>query len=210
MPAFRIKRLYDDHLLPRITDWVCGASSVDRQRVKVVPRARGRVLEVGIGTGLNLAHYDRDRVTDLVAIDPGLHPLAEQRARAAGLKVELLPRSAERIPLADDSVDTVVVTYTLCTIPDAASALSEMKRVLAPDGALLFTEHGIAPDPGIARLQRAINRPWGALGGGCQLTRAPDQLIERAGFKFRWVEAMYLPGIRAMNYHTWGEATPAG
>jgi ubiquinone/menaquinone biosynthesis C-methylase UbiE len=133
--------LYDRLLLPRLIDCACGLRVVDRQRAKVVPRARGRVLEIGLGTGLNLPHYDRSRVSALVGVDPGLgedgpamHALALRRSREAGLPVELMPLSAETLPTPDASFDSIVCTYSLCTIPDPAAALAEMRRVLKPDG----------------------------------------------------------------------------
>ncbi|MBI1943828.1 MAG: class I SAM-dependent methyltransferase, partial [Betaproteobacteria bacterium] len=135
---------YERHVLPYLTDFACGNKHVRRQRQKVVPLAQGRVLEVGIGTGLNLAYYDRARIEKIVGLDPGLdmHRLARKRVKRSGLAVELVGLSAERIPYDAGSFDTVLVTYSLCTIADPLAALGEMGRVLRPDGKLLFCEHG--------------------------------------------------------------------
>lgn len=200
---------YERHVLPALTDKVCGARTIDRQRAKVVPRARGRVLEVGVGTGLNLKHYDRAAVERLVALDPGLHPLARSRAEALGLPLEPLALSAERIPADDGSFDTVVVTYTLCTIPDPVRALREMRRVLAPGGQLLFSEHGLAPDAAVARTQRLLDGPWSVFAGGCHLDRDAETMLHSAGFRCGELDRLYLPGPRFFNYHSWGRATPA-
>src|SRR5512135_82986 len=144
---------YERHVLPHMTDFVCGFGSLRRQRQRVVPLARGQVLEIGIGTGRNLEHYDRDRIERIVGLDPGLemHPIARRRIARSGLAVELVSLSAERIPFAAASFDTIVVTYSLCTIPDPLAALAEMRRVLKADGALLFCEHGLAPDVNVRR-----------------------------------------------------------
>ena len=137
---------YDRHVLPWLLDFACGITPVRRQRRKVVPLAHGRVLEIGIGTGLNLEHYDKARVQGITGLDPGLemHRLARKRVARAGIPVELVGLSAEKIPFADATFDTVVVTYSLCTIPDPVAALREMRRVLKPSGALIYCEIGRA------------------------------------------------------------------
>ena len=146
---------YERHILPQALDFACSLAAMGRQRQRVVPLAHGRVLEVGIGTGLNMPYYDRARVTQITALDPALelHPLARKRIAQSGLNVDLLELSAEDILLPDASFDTVLVTYTLCTIPDPLAALREMRRVLTPDGQLLFCEHGRAPDASVRRWQ---------------------------------------------------------
>ena len=149
---------YDRVVLPSLIDMACGMPMVQQQRRQVVPGAHGRVLEIGMGTGRNLAFYDRSRVTRLVGVDPALqmHRLAQKRSRQAGIKVELMGLSAEQLPTDDASFDTVVCTYTLCSIPDAAQALSEVRRVLVPGGKLLFCEHGRAPDASVRRWQERL------------------------------------------------------
>lgn len=158
---------YDRHLLPHILDLACATKPIRKQREKVIPLATGRVLEVGIGTGLNLPFYDRSRVKTIVGVDPGLsmHRLALQRSQQAGIAVQLVGLSAEKLAIADASFDTVVSTYTLCTIPDPLAALKEMRRVLAPGGRLLFSEHGRAPDAGVARWQTRLQPYWGKIAG---------------------------------------------
>lgn len=199
---------YDRHLFPRAMDIACGLPMVSRQRALVVPLARGRVLEVGIGTGLNLRHYDKSRVTQIVGLDPALqlHPLARERMAEAGLKVELVGLSAEQIPLPEASFDTVVCTYTLCSIPDPLAALREMRRVLKPDGRLLYCEHGRAPDASVQRWQERLQPLWGPLAGGCQLGRDIPALLQQAGFRLPEPHEAYLPGPRPFTFHYWGEA----
>jgi SAM-dependent methyltransferase len=201
---------YDRHLLPYLINLACGTGPIRQQRLKVVPLARGRVLEVGLGTGLNMPFYDRARVRSIVGVDPALrmHRLALRRIRASGLAVELLGLSAETLDAADASFDTVVSTYTLCTIPDPVSALREMRRVLVPGGKLLFSEHGRAPDPQVLRWQRRLQPYWSRFSGGCQLDRDIPALLSRAGFEPD-VQSRYLPGPRFLSYHYWGEAVAA-
>lgn len=198
---------YDRHILPYLIDLACGIGPVGRQREKVVPQARGRVLEIGIGTGRNMPYYDRSRVSQIVGVDPSLrmHHLAEKRIRQTGLPVELIGLSAEKLPVADASFDTVVCTYTLCTIPDPLAALAEMKRVLVPGGRLLFSEHGVAPDASVARWQARLQPLWKPLAGGCHLNRDIPLLLKEAGFQTQ-LESAYIPGPRVVSYHYWGQA----
>ncbi|HUP92902.1 MAG TPA: class I SAM-dependent methyltransferase [Solimonas sp.] len=202
---------YDRYLLPWVIDLACGIRPVQRQRRKVVPLAHGEVLEIGVGTGRNLAFYDRARVTRLCALDPApqMHRLARKRATAAGLEVELLVLPADRIPAADASFDCVVCTYTLCTIPEPVPALREMRRVLRPGGELLFCEHGLAPDPGVRRWQARLTPAWKPLAGGCHLDRDIPGLLHEGGFALREMDAMYLPGPRPLTYNYWGRAVAA-
>lgn len=183
---------------------------ISRMRERVVPRAQGRVLEVGIGTGLNMRHYDKTRVTKITGLDPGvqMHPLARQRIDLAGLQVELVGLSAEKIPMADASFDTVVITYTLCTIPDPMSALLEMHRVLAPHGKLLYCEHGLSPDTSVQAWQSRLQPLWGAVAGGCHLGRDIQALLLAAGFKLPDLQTRYIKGPRPFTFHYWGEALP--
>lgn len=201
---------YERHILPRALDFACGLPLISQQRELVVPRARGRVLEVGIGTGLNLRHYDKSRVTQIVGLDPALelHPLARERSAQAGLAVELLGLSAEKIALPDASFDTVLLTYTLCTIPDPLAALQEMRRVLAPGGQLLYCEHGRAPDAAVRRWQERLQPLWGRIAGGCHLGRDIAALLQAAGFSLPDLQTRYLPGPRPFTYHYWGVALP--
>lgn len=198
---------YERVVLPHLLELACGVKPIRRQRQKIVPLARGEVLEIGIGTGLNLPFYDRSRVKSIVGVDPALamHPLALRRVEQAGLAVRMVGLSAEALPLPDSSFDTIVCTYTLCTIPAPDSALAEMHRVLAPGGKLLFSEHGRAPDESVRRWQQRLQPLWGPLAGGCQLGRDIPALLRAAGFQLE-VQSMYLPGPRFASYHYWGEA----
>jgi len=198
---------YDRHVLPYLIDMACGIQPVARQREKVVPLAQGQVLEVGIGTGLNIPFYDKTRVTRVTGVDPALrmHSLAQKRIAQAGLDVDLIGLSAERLPVDDASFDTVVCTYTLCTIPDPAVALAEMRRVLKPGGKLLFSEHGRAPDANVSKWQTRLQPYWSKLAGGCMLDRDVPLLLRDAGFQSE-VQSRYLPGPRFVSYHYWGVA----
>lgn len=202
---------YDRHLLPYLVDLACSLRSVRRQRRKVVPLARGSVLEVGIGTGLNLEHYDKARIERLVAIDPALemHPLAQARAKRAGLTIELVGLSAERLPFDAATFDTVLVTYALCTIPDPLAALLEVRRVLKRGGLLVFCEHGSAPDASVRRWQRRLTPLWAKVAGGCHLDRDVPALLNAAGFQSPDLQTAYLPGPRVLTYNYWGTAVAA-
>lgn len=201
---------YERHLLPYVIDIACGVKPVRLQREKVVPLARGRVLEIGIGTGLNLAHYDKGKVQKIVGLDPALemHRLARKRMKRAGLAVELCGLSAEKIPFESGAFDTVLVTYTLCSIPDPVAALKEMRRMLGPGARLVFCEHGLAPDASVRRWQDRLTPVWSKLGGGCHLNRDIPGLLRQAGFYSQDVQSMYLPGPRPLTYNYWGTAVP--
>ena len=179
-----------------------------RQREKLVPLARGRILEIGIGSGLNLPYYDPENVAEVWGLDPSqeMTALASDAAAAAPFDVEFVSAGAERIPFDDGSFDTVLLTYTLCTIPDVEPALREMARVLRSDGELLFCEHGVAPDARIRRWQNWLNPIWRRLGGGCHLNRDIPGLIRRGGFDITGMETMYIPGWRPASYNYWGSA----
>jgi ubiquinone/menaquinone biosynthesis C-methylase UbiE len=181
-----------------------------RQREKVIPRARGRVLEVGIGSGLNLPFYDPANVSKVWGLDPAseMTRMAEGVARSLPFDVEFIGLPGDEIPLEDGSVDTVVVTYTLCTIPDTAAALRQMGRVLRPGGELLFCEHGTAPDESVRRWQDRLNPLWKRLGGGCNLNRPIPALIEAGGFRIESLDTMYIPGWRPASFNYWGIAVP--
>lgn len=202
--------LYDRYVLPKVVHLTCGTRPTMRQREKIVPLARGRVLEVGIGSGLNLPYYDPAEVSEVVGLDPSaeITDLAVDAMEAAAFDVQMLHASAEKIPLDDDDFDTVVVTYTLCSIPDPISALREMARVLEPRGSLLFCEHGASPDPSVRRWQDRVDPLWRRFGGGCRLNREIPRLIEDGGFALPQVETMYIPGWRPACYNYWGEARP--
>ena len=201
---------YDRHVLPYLINAACGMQAVRKQRQMVIPLATGRVLEIGIGTGLNLPYYDKARVTTIVGVDPALamHPLALRRIAAAGIDVRLVGLSAEKLPLADASFDTVVCTYSLCSIANPVGALREMRRVLVPDGRLLFSEHGRAPDRNVLKWQTRLQPYWSKLAGGCMLDRDIPALLVEAGFAPD-VQSRYIPGPKLFSYHYWGTAVAA-
>ena len=199
---------YDDKALPVLTNLACGTKPTRKQREKIVPLASGDVLEVGFGSGLNLPFFDRGKVTKLWGLEPstGMRKLADKRIKDSGIDVELIDLPGEEIPLQDNSVDTVLVTYTLCTIPDALSALDGMRRVLKPGGRLLYCEHGKAPDNSVQRWQERLNPTWKRFAGGCNMNRDIPELLGRAGFSIVDDNRMYIPGLRALSYNFWGSA----
>ena len=200
---------YDRHVLPKVLNWTCGMKPVQKQRQKVVPLAEGCVLEIGIGSGLNLPYYDPDKIDRVIGLDPSREMLAYAKRKSVPFTVEFLAPRGDAIPLENESVDTVLVTYTLCTIPDAIAALNGMRRVLKPGGRLIFCEHGKAPDVGVRRWQDRLNPLWGRLGGGCNLNRDIPALIEGAGFAIDNLETMYLPSTpRFAGFNYWGTARP--
>lgn len=201
--------LYSRYVLPRVVHYTCGLKPAMRQRAKVVPQARGRVLEVGIGSGLNLPFYDRAKVNKVWGLEPSaeMMKMAQRAARSLPLEVEFIGLPGEEIPLEDGSMDTVVLTYTLCTIPDTLVALREMRRVLRPGGELIFCEHGAAPDANVRRLQELVNPVWKRLSGGCNLNRRIPELVEAGGFRLRKLETMYIPGWRPACFNYWGFAS---
>lgn len=200
---------YERRILPRLLDLAMRGKEATRFRARLVPQARGVTLEVGVGSGLNLPFYG-ERVERLLAVDPSeeLLRMARKRARGAAIPVELMAHSGEALPLADASVDTVVITFALCTIPDPGKALREARRVLKPSGELLFAEHGLAPDESVRRWQRRLNPLWRRVAGGCNLDRSIDELIAAAGFRFAGLETEYAKGPRPMSYVYLGRALP--
>jgi SAM-dependent methyltransferase len=200
--------VYAKYVLPRVIDLAMRNEETTRLRAAWIPLARGEVLEVGIGSGLNLPHYSQD-VQHVYGVDPSmeLQQMARKRATVEPIEVEFLSQSAEEtLPLASSSVDTIVMTWTLCSIPNPRKALQEMKRVLKANGRLIFLEHGRAPDPGVAAWQRRITPFWKRIGGGCHLDRQVDQLITAAGFRIAELKTGYLRGPRPMTYTYQGVA----
>jgi ubiquinone/menaquinone biosynthesis C-methylase UbiE len=203
--------LYSRFVLPRLIDLAMKNKDAARLRAEWIPQARGEVLEVGLGSGLNLPFYSRE-VRRVVGVDPSveLQRLARERVDAGRVPVEFMAQSAEeRLPLEAGSVDTVVITWTLCSVPNASRALQEMKRVLKTDGQLIFIEHGRAPEPGVIAWQDRLTPVWKRFTGGCHLNRKVDELISGAGFRVRELKTSYLPGPRPMTYTYQGLAEPA-
>ncbi|MFT3727498.1 MAG: class I SAM-dependent methyltransferase [Terricaulis sp.] len=203
---------YARHILPVVINCACGAKPIRYQRKKIVPRAEGVVLELGFGSGLNLPYYDAARVSRVYALEPeeGMLARARKVASTAAVPVEILPERAEEISLKPASVDTVLVTYALCTIPDAVAALQGARRVLKPGGKLLFCEHGLAPDERVQRSQRSVEPIWKRIAGGCHLSRNIPDLVAQGGFQIDDIETMYLPSTpRFAAYNYWGAAHAA-
>jgi SAM-dependent methyltransferase len=204
--------LYARLLLPRLTDLGMRGPRVAAERAWLIPRAAGRVLEVGVGSGLNLRYYEPS-VTSVLAVDPSpaLWRLATPRLAGARVPVRFVAASAEALPQRAASVDSVVLTWTLCTIPDPAAALAEIRRVLVPGGRLLFVEHGRAPDASVRRWQERLTPVWRRVAGGCHLDRPIDQLIGGAGLSLDELEARYVGRPRFGTFFYRGEArAPAG
>lgn len=200
---------YDRWVLPSVLDVVMRQRQLIKYRRDVVAAASGRVLEIGVGSGLNFPLYKK-QVEIVLGMDPSprLLALARRRAVAAGVRTELLQGSATAIPLADNTVDTVVMTWTLCSIPDPLTALREMRRVLKPHGKLLFVEHGISPEPAVERWQHRLTPVWRHVAGGCNLDRNVDDLIRLAGFNLKELRTEYARGPRVMTYMYKGCAEP--
>ncbi len=200
---------YDRHIAPALINLACGVKPVAKQRGKIVPRARGTVLEVGFGSGHNIPYYDPGKVTRVIALEPSpeMRKRAAKRIAQSPIALEFVDLPGEQIPLESASVDTVMITYTMCSIDDVEAALAQMRRVLKPDGELLFCEHGRAPDQGIARWQDRLTPAWRRIGGGCRLNRNIPELVRRASFTITELEEMYLPGTpRVLGYNYWGAA----
>jgi ubiquinone/menaquinone biosynthesis C-methylase UbiE len=199
---------YEDRILPHLVDFACSSKPTRKQREKIVPLAEGDVLEIGFGSGRNLPFYNVAKVRKIWGLEPseGMRRKAAPLVEESKLDVEFIDLPGEEIPLEADSVDTVLVTYTLCTIPDAVTALEGMRRVLKPGGRLLYCEHGIAPDADVRRWQQRMNGTWRRFAGGCNINRDIPDLIERGGFQITNDERMYIPGIRILTYNYWGSA----
>ncbi len=198
----RTMGFYAKHVLPRVIDLAMKNREAARLRAEWLPHARGDVLELGMGSGLNLPFYS-SQVRRVYGLDPSieLQRMARERAASGRLPVEFLLQSAEEpIPLADASIDTIVVTWSLCSIPSAPKALLQIQRVLKTGGRLIFLEHGLAPDRAVAAWQDRLTPAWKRVTGGCHLNRKVDQLIEDAGFRITDLRTRYLPGPRPMTY----------
>jgi SAM-dependent methyltransferase len=194
---------YARHVGPRLVGCLCSLDDIAEERRKVVPHASGVVLETGIGPGLNLPFYDPARVERVVGVDPhaGFTNLGKDRFAAARVPLEIIHAPAERLPLADDSVDTAVVTYTLCSVDDPIAVIAELKRVLKPHGRMLFLEHGLSHDANVAVWQNRLNPIWKRLAVGCNLNRPVASALTSAGFTLPDVEHYYLPNApRAVGY----------
>ena len=200
---------YDRFVLPRLIDLACGMGSVIEVRQSLVPQATGDVLEIGIGTGLNLRYYDSSKVRSIIGVDPSaqMQAVAARRASTIGVPVEMIAVDVHGIAADSASFDTVVMTFTLCSIVEPLPALREMRRVLRPGGRLLFAEHGMSPDHSTRCWQRRLTPVWKRLAGGCHLDRDIPGLIRAGGFAIQELSAAYLPGPKPMTYVYTGVAT---
>lgn len=204
MPSF-----YQRRILPKLLTCACSSPPVMKQRAKIVPLAAGKVLELGVGMGLNLSYYDGDKVESVTGVDPApeLRALAMAAPRDPRFELSVRDGTAEALPFEDASFDCVVCTFTLCSVQTPPKALAEARRVLKPGGRFLYCEHGLAPDAGVARWQRRIEPVWKAIAGGCHLTRPITTAVEAAGFKVGRRDSMYIPGTpRFAGWSEWGEA----
>ncbi len=200
---------YERRIFPLLLDLVMRQEQLQEYRRKVVSSAKGQVLEIGVGSGLNFQLYDK-RVEIVIGIDrsPQLLEMARRRAAAAGIRFKPVEGSATAIPLPDNAADTAVMTWTLCSIEDPLTALREVRRVLKPDGALLFVEHGLAPDLAVEQWQHWLTPLWCRVSGGCHLDRKTDELIRSAGFQITELQTQYAMGPRAFTYMYEGIARP--
>jgi ubiquinone/menaquinone biosynthesis C-methylase UbiE len=200
---------YQDQIVPLLINLTMRRRDLAAYRSRVVPAADGRVLEIGIGSGLNLPFYSRN-VERLIGLDPSakLLSMVRRSQKRNSSSAELIEGSAEAIPLENSSIDTVVTTWTLCSIPDVGRALREMRRVLRPSGRLLFIEHGLAPEPNVRWWQDRLTPVWKRVGGGCHLNRAIQMLIENAGFQFERLETGYMRGPKPFTFMYEGSARP--
>ena len=201
--------LWSRFIQPRLISFACGTKTFMIQRTKIVPLAKGNVLEIGIGSGLNIPLYNKDRVKNIIGVDPSteMQSLAKERINESPVNIKLISADAAQIPLEDQSIDTIVCTYTLCTVPNPEGVLKEMKRLLRPGGRFLFSEHGHAPDEHVVKFQHRIEPVWKFLADGCHLTRSMPELLSENGMKLDKMETMYLPSTpRFVGFNYWGSA----
>lgn len=203
---------YDDKVLPHLINCACSSPPVMHYRKKMVPKCRGKVLEVGMGSGINLQYYANDKVDFIWGLEPseGMRKKAQKNLNNSSIEVRWLDLPGEKIPLEDDSVDTVLLTFTLCTIPDWSAALQQMKRVLKPSGKLYFCEHGQAESDSVKRWQDRVNPLWTKLAGGCNLNRNISDLISKSGFEIKKLETEFARKTpKIAGYIYFGEAVIA-
>ncbi|MEE2877626.1 MAG: class I SAM-dependent methyltransferase [Pseudomonadota bacterium] len=203
--------LWERYVVPPLISCACATKPIMKQRAKVVPRAYCNVLEIGCGSGTNFDFYAHSEIETLYALEPSKGMIKRAQKKAADLgwgnRIKFLESGAEAVELEDASIDTVVITFVLCTIPDWEGALKEARRVLKPDGQILFSEHGLAPDEGVAKWQRRIEPVWRPLAGGCHLTRDTGHMLTASGFALEGMETMYLPSTpKIAGFVSWGAA----
>lgn len=203
--------LYRRHILPRLIDLACGSAELGRWRARVTEGLAGRVVEIGFGSGLNVPHYPAG-VEVVLAVEPAdaAVALAQRRIDASPVPVERVGLDGQQVALADASCDAALVTFTLCTIPDPARALAELRRIVRPGGRLHLLEHGVAPDASVRRWQQRLEPVQRRLADGCHLSRDPLALLTGAGFEPEWVDQRYARGPRPWSWFTAGVARNPG
>lgn len=203
-------RLYSKYILPKVVNWACKQKPTQKQRSKIIPMANGNILEIAIGSGLNLPFYDNKKVKKLIGLEPSkeIWELNKHKSEKLGFAFEFVNAFAEEIPFSNNAFDTVVITYALCTIVDTQKALKEIERVLKPNGKLLFCEHGLAPDNKVAYWQNKITPYWKRIGGGCHLNKNIPKLLLENGFDISTLDQMYIPGWKPASFNYWGVAVP--
>ena len=207
-PLIRLinKKFYDKNILPQVINSSCNSKPIDYQRKKIIPQAKGLVLEIGIGPGSNLKHYEQNNVKKIIGVDPSteLNKIAIKRAEKHNLTVEFLIESADNLSVPDNSIDTVVSTYALCSIPNPSMTLKEIHRVLKPTGRFIFSEHGLAPDTSVSFIQNGIDFFYPKIAGGCHLNRYIAILLTQNSFKIAKLDYMYLPATQKfLDYNSW-------
>lgn len=204
-------KLYDKYILPKVVNWACKSKPTMFQRAKIIPLAQGKVLEIAIGSGLNFAYYNANNIKSLTGLEPSneIWNLNKHKINHLDFDFNYINAFAEEIPLQNEVFDTVVITYALCTIVKTNKALAEIKRVLKPNGKLLFCEHGLAPDKKVIYWQNKINPIWKKVGGGCNLNKDIPKLILESGFEITQLDKMYIPGWKPASYNYWGVAIPS-
>lgn len=203
------KKFYESRVLPKLLTVLCNTKPNHYQRKKVVPLAIGDVVEIGVGPGLNLQYYNLDTVNKVIGIDPSdeLNKIAKKNANKVNLDIEFNLSSAESIDLPTSSVDSVVCTFSLCSIPNPQKALKEIYRILKPGGKYYFCEHGLSPDLSTRVFQNVTNVFYPKLSGGCHANRDIPKLISESGLKILEKDTMYLPGsVKFLGYNYWGVA----
>jgi SAM-dependent methyltransferase len=205
-----LQKLYDKYVCPHLINYAMRMKPFRKQREKVIPSASGRVLEIGIGSGLNFNYYNKENVSEVFAVEPDgiLLEKAQQNAKINNINLNVQQLKAEELPFDNNSFDTIISTYTMCSIPDLSSAMSEINRVVKPNGKLLFSEHGKSPDMNVFRWQKRMNGIQKRIAGGCHLdVDIPNEII-KANFKLNKIDSMYVPGPKFLSYHYWGVASP--
>lgn len=200
---------YEKKILPKVLDLLCGSSPINYQRKKIVPKVSGNVLEIGIGSGLNLPHYKTSNISKITALDPSeeLTDIAKKRISELDLDIDIMNCGAEEIPLKSEYFDSILVTYTLCSIENLVDSMKEIRRVIKDDGILFFCEHGIAPDLKTQKWQNRINPIWKRLMGGCNINRDIPDIISNSRLEIVDLETMFLPGTpRIAGFNYWGTA----